>query len=199
MVKNELTLKKQQLMDELVRYEEWFPEDHEVAGRFREFIRTNDNLFGRDNAEGHITCSAWIVNRDHSAVLLTYHRSLKKWVQTGGHIDPGEMPFEASWREGLEESGITGLSPVSREIFNLSIFPFPQGKDGKAHLHYDIRYLFVADTEDYRVSDESLELKWVELKALGKYSNEPDILAMEKRQPDFLIKVGGVQSCVDKR
>lgn len=194
MVKDELLREKLQLMDELDRYEERFPEDHEAVGKFREFIRSNENLFGRDNTEGHITCSAWIINPDHSAVLLTYHRAIKKWVQTGGHIDPGEMPFEASWREGTEESGIAGLSPVSREIFNLSIFEFPPGKDGKAHLHYDIRYLFTADTEDYQISEESLELKWVELKELGKYSHEPDILAMEKRQPDFLNKLGVAKS-----
>ncbi len=39
-------------------------------------------------------------------VLLVYHSQIQKWLPIGGHIDPGEDPDQALWREIGEECGL---------------------------------------------------------------------------------------------
>lgn len=174
-----------EILSDLEEYCDLFPEDKEITEEFIEFISSNENLFGRDNKVGHITCSAWIVTKDFRKALLNHHKTMGKWVQTGGHIDKGESPFEASFREAVEESGLENLLPVSDKIFKIGIFTFPPGKDGGEHIHFDIRYLFISDTENFLVSEESNALKWVSMDDLASYSNEDNILGMEERLEDF--------------
>lgn len=39
-------------------------------------------------------------------VLLVDHKQLGKWLPLGGHIEPGEDPEQAAYREVAEESGL---------------------------------------------------------------------------------------------
>jgi ADP-ribose pyrophosphatase YjhB (NUDIX family) len=39
-------------------------------------------------------------------VLLVDHKQLRKWLPIGGHIEPGEDPEQAAYRETAEESGL---------------------------------------------------------------------------------------------
>ncbi len=39
-------------------------------------------------------------------VLLVHHRKLGRWLPVGGHIEIGEDPEQAAYRETLEESGL---------------------------------------------------------------------------------------------
>lgn len=180
---------KNELISDIKHYSKLFPEDKEISKEFIEFINTYENLFGRDNKTGHITCSAWIVTKDHKKALLNHHKTMGKWVQTGGHIDYDETPYEAAYREATEESGLEKLIPLSKEIFKLGIFTFPPGKDGGEHLHFDIRYLFTAETEEFKVSEESNDLKWVNMEDLASYSDEENILSMNKRLIDFINRI----------
>jgi ADP-ribose pyrophosphatase YjhB (NUDIX family) len=41
-----------------------------------------------------------------SRVLLVDHKQLGKWLPIGGHIEPGEDPEQAAYRETAEESGL---------------------------------------------------------------------------------------------
>jgi 8-oxo-dGTP pyrophosphatase MutT (NUDIX family) len=41
-----------------------------------------------------------------SHALLIHHPTLDMWLPVGGHIEPGETPFEAAGRELREEAGI---------------------------------------------------------------------------------------------
>ncbi|WP_139902204.1 hypothetical protein [Clostridium thermarum] len=54
------------------------------------FINDNNIIFGKGNKKGHITASAWIVNKDRSKVLLTHHNKQDRWMQLGGHTEEDE-------------------------------------------------------------------------------------------------------------
>ena len=51
------------------------------------FVESHPDCFLRTCLEGHLTGSAWIVNRERTMTLLTHHRKLGKWLQLGGHAD----------------------------------------------------------------------------------------------------------------
>ena len=52
----------------------------------------------------HFTVTTTIVHENK--VLLHFHKSLKKWLPIGGHVDRDELPEEAAIREAKEEAGL---------------------------------------------------------------------------------------------
>lgn len=48
-----------------------------------------------------------IDDRDGEHVLLVDHCKAKRWLPSGGHVDPGEHPRETAARECQEELGVT--------------------------------------------------------------------------------------------
>src|SRR5262249_61888150 len=66
--------------------------------------------FDRRIVEGHLTGSAFVLDAAGERVLLLYHRKLRRWLQPGGHADPGERTGEAvALREAREETGPEAL------------------------------------------------------------------------------------------
>jgi 8-oxo-dGTP pyrophosphatase MutT (NUDIX family) len=58
----------------------------------------------------HLVAYFVLVDLDGGAVLLVDHRKARRWLPTGGHVEPGEDPLATVYRELLEELGIaTGL------------------------------------------------------------------------------------------
>jgi hypothetical protein len=148
----------------------------------RQFVERYRDCFERTLQVGHITGSAWIVSPDLSQALLTHHRKLKMWVQLGGHADGDPDIFAVSLREGIEESGLSRLKPLSHHIFDLHIHRIPARKDTPAHYHYDIRFIFEADPEAaLAVSAESIELAWVPLDRIDEFQVDASVLRMVRK------------------
>lgn len=172
---------KNTLRDELLNYKERFPEEREPE-QVLEFIGNQLNLFGRDSREGHITCSAWVVDPQRSAAILVRHRRLNKWVQPGGHIEPFESPLSGAVREAAEETGITDFVILDERLFDVSVHWFPEGKDGPAHFHYDLRYLLQAPVKaDLYANNETDGAAWIPLEQLQNYSGEETVLKMAEK------------------
>lgn len=153
-----------------------------MADRLMEFVETNSDCFERTLETGHITGSAWVVNKAGTHVLLTHHRKLDMWLQLGGHVDGNSDIPEAALREAIEESGLNDLHMVSPDIFDIDIHLIPAHKTEPAHYHHDVRFLFQAtDSEDYIVSDESHDLAWVEIVKLDQYTTEKSMLRMAQK------------------
>lgn len=150
--------------------------------RFAAFVAAQPRCFERDLASGHVTGSAWIVDRAGRRVLLTHHRKLGIWVQPGGHAD-GEPDIAAvAQREALEETGLAGLAPCGEGVFDLDIHGIPARPDFPAHEHYDVRFALRATAgEAFVVSDESHALAWVPLEELERYSREISLLRMREK------------------
>jgi len=174
------------LLSLLDRYGKRHSGEFAEVARFREFVARNPDCFERSLVEGHITGSAWILDRAGERVLLTHHRKLNRWLQPGGHADGDPDTLAVALREGLEETGIDPLEPVDREIFDLDIHPIPARGEEPEHLHYDVRFLLrAAGEERYVVSEESHDLAWVELGALEDYTREAAMLRMRAKSAAY--------------
>lgn len=151
--------------------------------RIRAFCaRWGDRAFSRDpGIGGHVTGSAFVLSPERDAVLLTHHRKLDRWLHLGGHCDGLRDAATTALREAQEESGIAAIIQLRPEVFDVDIHEIPANAREPAHLHYDIRYLFRAETRAFTLSDESLALAWVPLDRLETYSTEPSLLRMRDR------------------
>nr|WP_225737411.1 NUDIX hydrolase [Dyella acidiphila] len=130
------------------------------------FLQEADRPFHREHLAGHFTGSAWLVSADGEKVLLTHHRKLNRWLQLGGHADGDSDLAAVALREAHEESGLTGLH-VEPEIFDVDRHWIPERKQEPGHWHYDVRYVVRVGADDaFVLSDESLELAWVSIRAL---------------------------------
>jgi len=129
--------------------------------RFLELLE-HPRAFYRDHLPGHITASAWIVDKDREFVLLTHHAKLNRWLQPGGHADGQEDVLAVAQREAYEETGLTSLHLVRSDIFDLDIHVIPARGDFPEHFHYDVRFLFHASKdESITVTAESHDVAWI--------------------------------------
>lgn len=161
--------------------------DQELADRVVNLIETENLAFSKKLLAGHITASAFLLNKQRDKVLLTHHAKLGKWLQLGGHCDGIKDPRYAALKEAYEESGLPRIDHLSDQILDIDIHEIPEHKGVPAHLHYDIRYALEADDQQaFIISDESNDLKWVPLIELEDYNPEPSLLVMRDKFPDFL-------------
>lgn len=170
------------LLSKLRNYREKWPGEKPMADRLIAFTEENPNCFERSLQIGHITGSAWVVNKAGTHVLLTHHKKLDMWLQLGGHADGNADILDAARQEALEESGFQTLETIGTEIFDIDIHLIPERKSEPAHHHHDIRFIFQClENEDYIVSDESHDLAWAEIQSLENYTSEESMLRMKKK------------------
>jgi hypothetical protein len=138
------------------------PEERVFKDDMINFIKQYNNCFERTLEIGHITASAWLLNKDRSQALLMHHAKLNKWFQLGGHCDGNPNVLEVAIKEAQEESGIMGIKPVKSEIFDIDIHLIPANSREKEHYHYDIRFLLAVTSDEHIVQNsESKALLWV--------------------------------------
>ena len=156
--------------------------DRVNASRVSQLIQGHADAFCRNRLDGHVTASAFVVNPTYSHVILTHHAKLNCWLQLGGHCDGERDPLAVAKREACEESGLIDIQVAQPEIFDIDIHEIPKHRDTPAHLHYDIRYLLIAQMSDQlQPSAESNDLAWVPLARLGDYSDKPSVLVLNRK------------------
>lgn len=113
--------------------------------------------FDREGGPVHVTASAIITGT--RGTVLHKHKTLAVWLQPGGHIDPGEMPWEAAARETAEETGLRGqYDQHPPSLFHLDVHP------ARGHVHLDLRYLLQCGDDDPAPGPgESPEVRWFTL------------------------------------
>lgn len=156
--------------------------DAATKEKFLEFVCSEPRCFERSLLHGHVTGSAWLVDKEGVNVLLTHHRALNRWVQLGGHADGDPNVMRVAWREAMEESGLTDLENVSLEVFDIDIHEIPAKGEVPAHLHYDVRFAFrAAGSTQFVVSEESHDLAWVPIADISKYTTSRSMLRMAEK------------------
>lgn len=142
--------------------------------RTHQLLKTTGSPFWRGQFNpGHLTASAIVVNKERTKTLLVHHAKLDRWLQPGGHFEPGEwQPVEAATREVREETGLltTWPGPLPR-LLDVDVHAIPARNADPGHYHYDLRYLLVApDGAEAVAGDGTRAVKWVgpeEVDALG--------------------------------
>lgn len=155
-------MKRQLLLQKLSSYNPIALEEQSFKKQIINFIEQYENCFERPLAPGHITGSAWLLNKDQTKALLMHHTKLDRWFQLGGHCDGDSDVLRVAIREAQEESGINNIIPVTEDIFDIDIHLIPANKKEKAHYHYDVRFLLkVNSDQDVVQNRESKELRWI--------------------------------------
>jgi len=141
-------------------------------------IEESSNILTRDDEIAHITASSWIVNKEHTKVLLIYHNIYKSWSWTGGHADGEENLLHVAIKEAMEETGIEKFTPVSEDIFSIENLcvngHIKRGKYISSHLHINVSYLLEADDKaPLKIKeDENAGVKWFTLEEALIVPNE---------------------------
>ena len=170
------------IIQELRAYGQRWPGEVDVAQRFIAFLEANPDAFKRKLTTGHVTGSAWVVNRAGTHVLLTHHKKLGIWVQLGGHADGDSNVYRVARREAQEESGLDGLRPEDSGLFDIDVHQIPARGKESAHFHWDLRYIFrTTGSEVFRLNAESHELRWVEISGLQELTQEESMLRMARK------------------
>ena len=159
------------------------PADSKEAADLTEILAFLDRYpqpFDRGIREGHLTGSAVVVSAAGDRVLLLHHRKLRRWLQPGGHAEPGEREGEAvALREAREETGIQGLAlhPSARRPLDVDVHPIPARGADPAHRHLDLRYLVVAPPDAilrHRAA-EARALRWFAWEELMTVDLDPGL------------------------
>lgn len=138
------------------------PQEIQFKEDILNFVKNNKNCFERELEIGHITASAWIIDKTGNKSLLMHHMKLDRWFQLGGHSDGNSDVLEVAIKEAQEESGIFTIEPVMQSIWDIDIHEIPANSRDKAHFHYDIRFLLqVKSDETAQINNESKELRWI--------------------------------------
>jgi 8-oxo-dGTP pyrophosphatase MutT (NUDIX family) len=111
-------------------------------------------------------------------VLLRWHERMQRWLQLGGHGDPGETdPWAIALREAREESGLDDLRPLqpgAPAVAQVVIVPVPARGDEPAHEHADLRYLMATDRPDDATPDvPGAALRWLTFENADREVDDP--------------------------
>lgn len=153
-----------------------FPGDGERLCVLRKQLKDRDPaLCDRRNLPGHLTASALLIDTQLSSILLIHHNFLNRWLQPGGHLEPGEDPQLGALRELFEEVGelpatlhpwhLHSLIPIDIDSHWI---PASVEKQETEHFHHDFQYVFELDgqhpvqLQEAEVSDH----QWVPVRSL---------------------------------
>lgn len=143
--------------------------------RFIEELGRLDDPFDRDADPVHVTASSLVYGR--RGTVLHLHKRLGLWIQPGGHIERGEVPWDAALRETEEETGLPVRHPANGpSLVHLDAHPAALG-----HFHLDLRYLLLSlDVEPCPPPGESQQVRWFSLEEAAAIADPGLVEGLER-------------------
>lgn len=140
----------------------WRPADpvqRALLATYLDHLDAYPDAMWRSCAPGHLTASALLVDEDLTRTLLTLHPRVGRWMQLGGHCEPGDATVrQAAAREAREESGI---DDVAVSTWPLRVDRHALTCSGGPSVHLDVQFLAVVPRDAQAViSEESDDLRW---------------------------------------
>lgn len=165
-----------------------------IADRIAHFVAATTDAAHRDGAtDAHITASAVLVNPGTGATLLTLHPKFGRWMQLGGHFEPGDRNVvDAVLRETTEESGFSCFlgAPVLLGVGEFTDVPC---RPGHYSTHFDLRFMVMTESTSSdplpTISPESDELAWWNLRELPARTDE-DLQRLAQQALHALHRLG---------
>jgi 8-oxo-dGTP pyrophosphatase MutT (NUDIX family) len=180
-------LSRRALLADLEAYVPANEREASMLSQLRAFVAEHDDCFERTLAIGHVTGSAWVVDRAGEAALLTHHRKLGKWLQLGGHADGDPDIRGVALREALEESGLARVTLARDAIYDVDVHEIPARGAEAAHFHYDVRFAFYADRGDVPIaSEESHAVAWVPLAEIERFTIDDSVRRLVAKTPALI-------------
>jgi 8-oxo-dGTP pyrophosphatase MutT (NUDIX family) len=141
----------------------------------------------------HLTASALVFHPETARVLLRWHAKHQRWLQVGGHGDPGESdPLLIALREATEETGLTDLVPwPDASLRHVAICQVPATAKEPWHEHADLRYfLATADPGAIVPENEQSPLRWLTLDEARELVGDGNLGPLLDRAAAALAAVG---------
>ena len=169
---------RSELIGLLTTYDPSDADEREYRSRMLDLAAVAHDPFRRTEYDpGHFTASGFVVHPDGDRILLVHHARLGIWVQPGGHIDASDLTLiDAARREIVEETGLTRMTPAADGLVDVDIHEFGASGDQPEHLHYDLRFAFVASGDALAPNSEILEAVWVGLSDLNGLGVDRSVL-----------------------
>jgi 8-oxo-dGTP pyrophosphatase MutT (NUDIX family) len=145
------------------------------AERMVGLLRDAAAPFSREHYDpGHVTASAVVLSPESGSVVLVFHERLERWLQPGGHIEPGDRTLAgAARREVQEETGLDVLLDAPC-LVGLDVHEIPATQDEPAHLHYDLMFCFTA--ADTTITGGDSRAAWCGVGQLREYGVDGPLL-----------------------
>lgn len=167
------------LQEQLEQYHPFNEQEERDKKVMLRLLKTQPDIFTRENEVAHFTASSWLLNREHTKVLMIYHNIYHSWSWTGGHADGEEDLLAVAIKEAQEETGVKEIQTVDDIIFSIETLTVDghekRGRYVPSHLHLNVTYLLEADeAEVLRIKpDENSGVKWFSLEEALEACSEP--------------------------
>ena len=167
------------LQEQLEQYHPFNEQEERDKKVMHQLLKTQPDIFTRENEVAHFTASSWLLNREHTKVLMIYHNIYHSWAWTGGHADGEEDLLAVAIKEAQEETGVKEIQTVDDAIFSIETLTVDghekRGRYVPSHLHLNVTYLLEADeAEVLRIKpDENSGVKWFSLEEVLEACSEP--------------------------
>ncbi len=167
------------LIGQIERYQPYNEQEMRDREVILDCLRTQKDIFTRENRLVHMTASAWVVNERFDRVLMAYHNIYDSWSWLGGHADGEEDLLAVAIKEVREESGVSRVRAADGSIFSLEALTVDghvkRGEYVSSHLHLNVTYLLIADDTDALSvkPDENSGVRWFTPEDAVEASSEP--------------------------
>jgi 8-oxo-dGTP pyrophosphatase MutT (NUDIX family) len=136
--------------------------------RMRRLAASAPDPWSRSRLPLHFTASALVLHPASRRVLLRWHAKQGRWLQVGGHGDPGETePLPIALREAREETGLSDLVPWPDATLRHAVVCCVRrsGPDPE-HEHADLRYFLATEDPDAIAAENPQSpLRWLTIPA----------------------------------